>query len=187
MIYRIPYDLEVGGELWEIRTEYRIILDIIQRLQDEEEHPQVRVYVALSMFYVNFERMEQPLYQEAAEQMMWFIACGEEDDGRPGHKLIFWDHDANMIAADINKAAGREIRGPEPLHWWTFMGLFSAIGEGQLSTVVSIRDKLARGKKLDKWEQEFLARNKRKVIPKKKRTAEEQAEIDRLNALIDGR
>ena len=187
MSYRIPHALEVGSRNWEIRTEYRTILDIIRRLQDESKHPQVRVFVALSLFYVDFAAMPQTLYEEAADQMMWFIACGEEDDGRPSPKLIYWDYDANMIASDINKVAGREIRGAEPLHWWTFIGLYCAIGEGQLSAVVSIRDKLARGKKLEKWEQEFLSRNKRKVIPKKKRTAEEQAEVDRINALIDGR
>lgn len=187
MSYRIPHTLEVGGRSWDIRTEYRTILNIISRLQDESKHPQVRVFVALSLFYVDFSAMPQPLYEEAADQMMWFIACGEEDDGRPSPKLIYWDYDANMIASDINKVAGREIRGAEPLHWWTFIGFYCAIGEGQLSAVVSIRDKLARGKKLEKWEQEFLSRNKRKVIPKKKRTAEEQAEVDRINALIDGR
>ena len=184
MSYRIPHTLEVGGRSWDIRTEYRTILNIISRLQDESKHPQVRVFVALSLFYVDFAAMPQTLYEEAADQMMWFIACGEEDDGRPSPKLIYWDYDANMIASDINKVAGREIRGAEPLHWWTFIGLYCAIGEGQLSAVVSIRDKLARGKKLEKWEQDFYRENRDLVRLKPRYTAEELAEQERLKKLL---
>ena len=39
------------------------------------------------------------------------------------------------------------------------MGYYLAIGECPLSTVVSIRDKLVRGKKLEKWEREFQLNN----------------------------
>ena len=72
----------------------------------------------------------------------------------------------------------------EFLHWWTFMAYFHAIGEGQLSTLVSIRDKLRRGKKLEKWEQEYYRKNKDKVDLKKHYSAEELAEQERLKKLL---
>lgn len=37
------------------------------------------------------------------------------------------------------------------------------LGEGQLSTIVSIRDKRRRGKKLEKWEQDFYKNNKKAI------------------------
>lgn len=43
------------------------------------------------------------------------------------------------------------------------MAYFNAIGEGQLSTIVSIRDKLSRHKKLEKWEQDFYKKNRKAV------------------------
>lgn len=53
------------------------------------------------------------------------------------------------------------------------MAYFNAIGEGQLSTIVSIRDKLRRHKKLEKWEQEYYKRNRDKVNLKQRYTRED--------------
>lgn len=64
------------------------------------------------------------------------------------------------------------------------MGYFMEIEEGIFSTVLGIRQKRAKGKKLDKWEQEFYANNKDICIIKTKYTQEEQEEIDRLNKLL---
>ena len=66
------------------------------------------------------------------------------------------------------------------------MSFFQAIGEGQLSTVVAIRDKLRKGKKLEKWEQDFYRENKSRIDFKKKYSAEELAEQDRLKKLLGG-
>lgn len=70
------------------------------------------------------------------------------------------------------------------LYWWSFLGYFGEIGEGLFSQVIHIRSKKSRGKKLEKWESEFLRENKELVEIKKKYTKEEQAERDRLNALL---
>lgn len=186
MTWDLPYTVEVGGVDRRIRTEYRDILRIIAYLTDEDKNSQVRIFVALNMFYVDFEDIQQPLYDEATQQMMWFIACGEEDDGKPHPKTIDWEQDYQMIVADVNKVAMREIRGPEKTHWWTFMALFGGIGDGQLSMVVGIREKLRTGKKLQDWERDFLNKNRSRVVFKKKYTSEEQEEIDRLNKILNG-
>ena len=88
------------------------------------------------------------------KQCFWFINCGDTETTRKAPKLMDWEQDARAIVADVNKVAGMEIRALTYLHWWTFLSWFHAIGEGQLSTVVSIRDKLRRGKKLEQWEKE---------------------------------
>ena len=56
--------------------------------------------------------------------------------------------------------------------------------EGQLSTMVSLRDKLRRGKKLEKWERDFYQKNKERVDLKKRYSAEELAEQERLKAIL---
>ena len=86
--------------------------------------------------------------------------------------------------SDVNRVAGREIRDEAFVHWWTFLSWFHAIGEGQLSTLVSIRDKLRRGKKLEKWEQDFYRKHREQVELKKRFSARELEEQRRLNELL---
>ena len=50
--------------------------------------------------------------------------------------------------------------------------------------VLNIRQKKAKGKKLEKYEQEYYRENKNLIDFKAKYTDEEQAEIDRLNKLL---
>ena len=58
------------------------------------------------------------------------------------------------------------------------------ISEGVYSTIISLRLKKAKGKKLEKWEHEFWNANKSACVLATKLTAEEQAAKDRLNALL---
>lgn len=174
MNWSLPVCVTVGGVKREIASDYRDILRVISRLSDGEEDDQVRVYVAMALFYPRFEEIPESCLQEAAEKMVWFIACGEQDDGERRPRLIDWEQDYAMIVADINKIAGRDVRGAEPLHWWSFVSLFSSIGEGQLSTVVAIREKLRTGKRLEPWEREFYRKNRSRVDLKTRYTSAEQ-------------
>lgn len=66
-----------------------------------------------------------------------------------------------MLFPAVNKVAGVEVRSLPYLHWWTFLGYFQAIDHDDLfSHVLSIRQKRAKGKKLEKWEQEFYKNNR---------------------------
>ena len=150
MRWTLPVNLEVGGKEYAINADYRDILNIISRLNGGENEF-VKVYVCLALFYPQFEEMPESDYQEAIEKLLWFIACGEEQEDKKRPKLIDWEQDYQMIAADIIKVAGHDVRSDSFCHWWTFVSYFMGIGEGQLSAVVSIRDKLRKHKKLEKW------------------------------------
>ena len=91
-------------------------------------------------------------------------------------KLLDWGHDESIIMPAVSKTIGvPDVRGIPFLHWWTFLGAFGEIGEGLFSTVINLRQKKAKGKKLSKTEAEFWRKNKDlcKLV-----TAEEQAAID---------
>lgn len=133
------------------------------------------------MFYEG--EIPQQHLQEAMEYLVEFISCGDQET-KPAAKLMDWEQDTQVIVADVNKVAGMEIRALPFLHWWTFVFYFNAICEGQLSTLVSIREKLRKGKKLEKWEQEYYRKNKDKVDLKKRYSAEELAEQERLKKLL---
>ena len=97
---------------------------------------------------------------------------------------IDWQQDAELIVGGVNKVAGCEVRALPYLHWWTFIAYFMNIGSGPLATVVGIRHKLAKGQKLEKWEQQFYRENKEIVDLRPQLTKEEEAEKQRLLALL---
>lgn len=179
MRWTLPVNLEVGGKEYAINADYRDILNIISKLNGDENDV-VKVYVCLALFYPQFEEIPESDYQEAIEKLLWFIACGEEPEHDKRPKLIDWEQDYQMIASDIIKVAGHDVRSDEFCHWWTFVSYFMGIGEGQLSTVVSIREKLRKHKKLEKWEKEFYNQNRSKVDLKRHYTEEEDEFLKKL-------
>ena len=180
-LWDLPTSANIGGVSYPIHADFRDILDIFRYLNDPDRPEYLRWRIAVALFYDGDIPREH--LQEAMDYLANFISCGEMD-GKPGPKLLDWDQDAQMIVADVNKVAATEIRALPFLHWWTFVAYFNAIGEGQLSTVVSIRDKLRRGKPLEKWEKDYYRRNKDRVDLKQKYSAEELAEQERLKKLL---
>lgn len=183
--WELPVTMEVGGKTYKINTDYRDILEIIRYLDDPDTPEILRWNIAVSLFY-DCDIPRENL-QEAMEKMAEFIGENEESDDKPHPKLIDWEQDALPIVADINKVAGCEIRSLPYLHWWTFLAYFRGIGEGQLSTIVSIRDKKARHKKPEKWEQEYYQEHKKQIDLKPKESYEERMERERLLRILDGK
>lgn len=173
--WTLPESAVIGGRTYIINADYRDILDIITRISNPGQDEQTRLYVALALFYEDFRSMPACDYSDAAEWMYEFIGCGEEDNGPPHPKTIDWEQDRAMIVSDVNKVAGCDVRSLPFCHWWTFISWFNAIGDGQLAAVVSIREKLRKGKKLEAWEKEFYRDNRGKVDFKRKYTVEDDA------------
>ena len=101
-----------------------------------------------------------------------------------------WEQDAPIVFSAINKISGREVRDPNQyMHWWTFIGYFDEIGEGTFSQVLAIRQKRAKGEKLEKWEREFLKNNRSMVELKQSMSDEEKEqwriEQEAVDALFD--
>lgn len=186
-----PWDLPttavIGGREYELNADFRDILDILYHLEDPDEPEFLRWQIALALFYEGYDQMPAKDQQEAMEYLALFLTGGQaEEQNASVPKLIDWDQDAQAIVSDVNKVAGCEIRALPFLHWWSFLAFFQGIGEGQLSTRVSIRDKLRRGKPLEKWELDFYRQNKEQVDLKRRYSAGELEEQERLNELLNG-
>lgn len=183
--WTLPTTVEIGGRVYGIHTDFRDILDIMEHLQDPDKPEFVRWYTALALFYEDFDTMPAADRAAAMEWLCWFIRGGQEEDSKQADApLLDWSQDCMAIVADVNRVAGCEIRALEDLHWWTFLAWFNAVGEGQLSMLVGIRQKLRKGKKLEKWEQEYYRANKTRVDLKRRYSAEEQAEQERLRKML---
>ena len=170
------------GKDFRINPDFRDILEIIRHLNDTSKPEFLRWQIALALFY------EDPIPPEHTEKALQFFS-NFLSYGTPAPanspKLLDWEQDAQVIIADVNKAAGTEIRALPFLHWWTFLSWFHAIGEGQLSTLISIREKLRTGKKLEKWEQDYYRKNRDLVTLRRQYTPEELAEQERLKKLLN--
>lgn len=180
-IWELPTSAAIGGVEYPIHADFRDILNIFRYLDDPDRPEYLRWRIAIALFYDG--EIPDENAREAMEYLAEFISCGNQDT-KPGPKLLDWEQDAQVIVADVNKTAGAEIRALPFLHWWTFVAYFNAIGEGQLSTLVSIRDKLRRGKPLEKWEKEYYRKNKEQVDLKTRYSVEELAEQERLKKLL---
>ena len=175
--WTLPTSAVFGGTRYKFNADYRDILQIIEYLNNPKRPEVIRWLIALELFYI--DPIPQEHQQAAVEYLAKFISYGEEK-AKKGHKLIDWDQDAALIIGDVNKVAGHEVRAVPFLHWWTFLTYFYGIGEGTLSAVVSIRNKKAKHKKLEKWEEEYYKEN-REIIdfktPDNEEIAAEKAAI----------
>lgn len=197
MIGRLPTTLTVCGEEHAIRTDFRDILQIVTKLENPDLSEEEKTLIMFIILFPEFQDSDLllddpqravieafPDLEEAGRKAAWFIDCGDSYDDKPGPRLIDWEQDEGIIFPAVNKVAGTETRLTEYLHWWTFMGYFMEIGDGLFSQVLNIRQKKAKGKKLEKWEREFYASNKHMCRLEPRLTKEEQEEKERLEKML---
>lgn len=193
MIGALPETLTVGGVDYPIRTDYRNVLQVFEAFQDPELTQEEKWIVSIYLLFEDFSCADDVLeavhggfdLSEAMKQISWFISAGQPEKQVLEQPTYNWTQDEQMIFSAVNKVAGRETRELEYLHWWTFIGYFNEVGEGTFSFIVGIRNKLNKGKKLEKHEKEFLSHNKELVLMKKPLTKEEQEQEDAYKSLLD--
>ena len=185
MIGSLPTSIEINGEDYSIRTDYRDILTILSAFNDPDLEDKEKIYICLYILYEDFEEIPQDDYEEAYVEAIRFIDCGADPKSEKSPRTMDWEQDERILFPAINNVAGFEIRSKKYVHWWTFMGYFMEIREGIFSQVLALRQKKAKGKKLEKWEQEFWGSNKDLCVLKKKLSKAEKEERDRISALLD--
>ena len=179
MNFDLPKSVTVDGVEYPCRYDFRVILEIIVMLQDAELSNADKVEALITMFYLDDFPAD---LQKAADACFEFI----DNSGRPKKKaprLTDWEQDFEYIIAPVNRVLGFESRAVEydpfentgGLHWWTFLSAYMEIGGDCLfSQIVSIRDKQARKKKLEKHERDWLRRNGDLVRLKSQYTKEDE-------------
>jgi hypothetical protein len=186
MIGRLPTKLNIDGVDMAIRSDFRVALTIFQAFNDPELTEQERSLVMLECLYEDISLINEENMATALKMAVWFLDGGSESDENGQQKKVMdWEQDEQLIFSSVNKIAGFETRAVEYLHWWSFLGHFHEIGEGLFTTIINIRTKKSKGKKLDKTEQEFYKKNQKMIDLKRKYSAEEQEEMDKLNQLLN--
>ena len=167
-MYDLPTSVEINNHHYAItnKGDYRMVIDCFIALEDIEMEEVDRISAAMIIFYDDLNELEDIVevfgdnVKTACEEMFRFFNLGQSNVGhKSNYKLLDWKQDEQLVISAVNNVAKKEIRSENYVHWWTFMGYYMAVGESVLSTVVSIRDKIVRGKKMEKYEKEFRMNN----------------------------
>ncbi len=177
MNYSLPVAVEIDGDTYLIRNrgDWRMVLDVLIAFADADMTNEEKFSAALTIFY---ETMPKNL-EKAITEMVSFIDGGKLSAKRKASpRLMDWEQDFPIIIAPINRVLGCEIRALDYLHWWSFLSAYMEISDCTFSTVISIRQKQAKHKKLEKWEQAFVREHSELVRLRPLVSESEQAYLD---------
>lgn len=182
-LWELPTSVTANGHKYPIRTDYRAVLDVLTALSDKDmtgDTPAETNYIQSEIIrQIMFKEPDSVLpedIEEAMKAVSDFIDMGTEKTGKPSPRIMDWEQDAALIIPAVNRVIGREIRLDKYMHWWTFLSAYMEMGECTFTHILSIRQKKATGKKLEKWEQDYIRDNKDVVLLKDKLTEQEMKE-----------
>ena len=76
MSYELPKSVDIDGQEFAIRYDYRVILDIFEAMNDPDSSEEDRALDVLQIFYVDFDELTD--YDAAMKEVFRFINGGEE-------------------------------------------------------------------------------------------------------------
>ena len=169
-LFNLPVSIQISGAEVSIRTDFRVILEIFVMLNDPELSDTDKTEALLRMFYE-----ERPADAAAAVQAFRdFVDPSPSSGGGPS--LISWQQDFPLLVGPVNHVLGTECRSMPYLHWHTFLAAYLEIPpDSVFAQTLRIREKLRSGKKLEKWERDFLRQNPDLVNPPARLTDAETA------------
>ena len=180
-----PQSVNANGHEYPIRTDYRAVIDLLVALEDpdmvgetEEETNYIKCMLVMQIMIPDYRKVVEEDVDEVIKEIFSFIDMGIQGK-KKAVKTMDWEQDAVLIIPAVNKVLGKEIRAESYVHWWTFLSAYLEIGECSFSNILHIRQKKATGKKLEKWEQDFIRDNRDMVILKTKLTEEEEINRDK--------
>lgn len=158
MIGVLPKMLKVGGVDYPINTDYRAALLIFEALSDNELS---RTNKILTMLEILFGEKLPDEIDEAQKSACWYLNVGLPDSPDNHLRTMSWEQDEQLIFSAVNAVVGKDVRECDYMHWWTFYGLCQSISpDALISHIVHIRTQQGKGKRLEKWEQDFYCENR---------------------------
>lgn len=161
-MYDLPKTVDIGGKMYDIRSDYRDVLNVIAALNNPDLGESVlgneRAYAAMYIFYPDFDKIID--FAEAFEKLCWFVDRGQTHSGAKVKTPLYdFERDESMIAPAVGQVLGCRIREIPYLHWWDFVDAFTQIGDGLFAQVVGVRMRKSQGK-MTKDDKTYYAQNR---------------------------
>lgn len=129
--WELPTTVEVAGQKFAIRSDFRAVLDALAALADPELTQQEQYMACLQILYPRWRDL--PDLNDALQAAFIFINNGKDEESRsPLPRLVDWGQDAPIIAPAVDKVLGYSCRRCNYLHWWEFLGAFTVLAMGCL-------------------------------------------------------
>lgn len=185
MNWDMPYAVDIDGKSYAIRNkcDYRVVLDVIDALNDKKLEMFQRLYCALYIFYEDLSGCKN--IKSAVDEMMSVISLGQKSDAEstPKPKVMDWKKDWDLIAPAISRVLGYEVRDPDKYtHWYSLIGTYAEMGECTFTFIVSLRLKKINHEKFEPYEKKFYTENYERVNITPEFTEEEEAFFAQLLA-----
>lgn len=184
--YKLPTSLTIGEVVYPINYGWQTAVEILMDFNNPEYSHAVKVASMLRKLFPGWMTIPGEHIQEAIEKASVFLDCGKTSEDRNRPRIMDWEQDADIIIPAVNRVAGVEVRLNPNIHWWTFFGWYMSIGEGLFSSVLRIRGKKAKGKKLEKWEEEFYRENRNIIDLHSAETEEVRKEKENIRKWLNG-
>lgn len=194
LVDSLPDTVEVNGQEYKIRTDFRIGVLFELVMEDDELSQYEKLFSAINLYY---EEPPDDLI-EAFKQALWFYQCGKtqktairgdedeeapEDRGRTPIAYSF-EYDDAYIYASFLKEYGIDLT-EEDLHWWKFRALFKALPEdSQIVKIMGYRTAKINDN-MSKAEKDFIRKMKKLyALPLSDKEIEYQSKL--TDALMNG-
>lgn len=184
--YKLPLSLTIGERVYSINSGWQTAIEILIDFQNPDVDHAVKVASMLRKLIQNWMEIPKEHLPEAIEKASAFLDCGRQKEDKNRPRIMDWEQDGEIIIPAVNRVAGIEVRTNPQIHWWTFFGWYMSIGDGLFSTVLRIRGKKAKGKKLEKWEEEFYRENRNIIDMHSAETEEVRKEKENIQKWLNG-
>lgn len=87
-MYDLPTSLIVGDVEYQIRSDFRAVIDILIAMNDPELDQNGKAEVMLKILYPSWRNIPIEHRQEALQKAAEFIDCGQKDDGKKHPRMI---------------------------------------------------------------------------------------------------
>ncbi|WP_404988097.1 bacteriophage Gp15 family protein [Clostridium culturomicium] len=184
----VPTSVDIGGEDYEINSDFRTSILFELLMQDEGLSDEEKIIQALELYY---PVIPQNL-NEAVEQMLWFYRCDKEvrefkgkGTGKSSSQIYSFEYDDDYIYSAYLDQYGIDLQDIEYLHWWKFKAMFKALKEDNMIVKIMGYRSMDISKIKDKEQKEYYTKMKKLYeIPKSKNEVEKINDIE--EALLNG-
>ncbi len=147
MFNKLPYFVILQGKKYKINVDFRKMISFELKVQDKRLDDSKIIEFGLRNFYPAFFDMEnykkllinQQLYKEACDKLMWFYKCGRENyhklksgNGKEKqniHKSIYsYEYDDEFIYGAFLEQYRIDLSYSK-VHWWKFKALLNSLKE----------------------------------------------------------